>query len=565
MTMLSDPSRKYRPFPQVPLANRQWPSKVITAPPRWLSTDLRDGNQSIIDPMDAVKKNRFFDLLVEVGVKEIEVGFPAAGATEFDFISGLVQSDRVPDDVVLQVLTQSRQDLITRSFESLAGAREAIVHLYNALSPAWREIVFRMSRDEVRQIAINGAQMLVDEAAKYPDTRWHFEYSPETFSTAELDFSLEVCEAVMKVVGPTKDWPIILNLPATVEAATPNIYADQIEYFCANLPNREAAVISLHTHNDRGTGVAAAELGMMAGADRVEGCLFGNGERTGNCCLVTVAMNMYTQGIDPKLNFSNIDKVIETVEYCNGLPVHPRHPYGGELVFTAFSGSHQDAIKKGFEAQQTRNDEQWRVPYLPIDPADLGRDYEAVIRVNSQSGKGGFAWVLEQGQGLKLPKRLQADFSKHVQFMADDLGRELNGADIWDCFRKTYYVKVPTRKFRLIDYEESRTSDGTRLFAGTIEVDGEAQRVSGRGKGLVSSVLATIRDAYGLDIEVLDYSEHALGKGKDAQAAAYIECALPDGEVLWGVGIDEDVSTASVRAILSAANAADHGAGTKTF
>jgi len=561
--MLKDPSRKYQPFPQVNLTDRQWPMRTITAPPRWLSTDLRDGNQSIIDPMDSVKKNRFFDLLVEIGVKEIEVGFPAAGATEFDFISGLVKSDRVPDDVILQVLTQSREDLITRSFESLSGAREAIVHLYNAVSPAWRDIVFRMSREDVKQIAIKGAQLLVDEAAKQPDTKWHFQYSPETFSTAELDFSLEVCEAVMKVVGPTADWPIILNLPATVEAATPNIYADQIEYFCRNLPNREAAIISLHTHNDRGTGVAAAELGMMAGADRVEGCLFGNGERTGNCCLVTVAMNMYTQGVDPGLDFSDIDRVIETVEYCNQLPVHPRHPYGGDLVFTAFSGSHQDAIKKGFEAQDARNDEQWRVPYLPIDPVDLGRDYEAVIRVNSQSGKGGFAWVLEQDQGLKLPKRLQADFSKHVQFMADDEGRELNAGDIWECFRETYYVQVEQRHFRLIDYEESRTTDGTRIFTGTIEVDGEAQRVSGRGKGLVSSVLATLRESYGLDIEVLDYTEHAMGKGADARAAAYLECKLADGTTLWGVGIDEDVSTASVRAIVSAANAAHHGAGTK--
>ena len=559
MPMLNDPSRKYAAFPQVNLPDRQWPSRTITAPPRWLSTDLRDGNQSIIDPMDAVKKNRFFDLLVEIGVKEIEVGFPAAGQTEFDFISGLVQSGRVPDDVIVQVLTQSREDLIKRSFESLEGAREAIVHLYNAVSPAWREIVFRMSRDEVRQIAINGAQLLVDEAAKRPDTKWHFQYSPETFSTAELDFSLEVCEAVMKVVGPTKDWPIILNLPATVEAATPNIYADQIEYFCRNLPNREAAVISLHTHNDRGTGVAAAELGLMAGADRIEGCLFGNGERTGNCCMVTVALNMYTQGIDPGLDFSDIDKVIETVEYCNQLPVHPRHPYGGELVFTAFSGSHQDAIKKGFEAQAQRNDEKWRVPYLPIDPADLGRNYEAVIRVNSQSGKGGFAWVLEQTQGLKLPKKMQADFSRYVQKMADELSRELNAADIWQAFREAYYVGDVPKRFKLVDYDESKGGDGTRIFTGTIKVDGEEQRISGRGKGLLSTILATMKESYGLDFEVLDYVEHALGSGVDAKAAAFIECRLPDGRSGWGVGIDEDVGTASVRAILSAANGASSG------
>ncbi len=554
--MLKEPGRKYRPFPPVDLPNRQWPSRTITQPPRWLSTDLRDGNQAIVDPMDAVKKNRFFDMLVQIGIKEIEIGFPAAGQTEFDFISGLVASGRIPEDVTVQVLTQARDDLIKRSFDSLAGVHRAIVHVYNAVSPAWREIVFRMSRAEVKEIAIHAAKLLRDEAAARPDTEWHFEYSPETFSTAEIDFSLEVSEAVMDILQPTRERPLILNLPATVEAATPNIYADQIEYFCRNLPNREAAVISLHTHNDRGTGVAAAELGLMAGADRVEGCLFGNGERTGNCCLVTVALNMYTQGIDPKLDFSNIDQIIETVEYCNQLPVHPRHPYGGELVFTAFSGSHQDAIKKGFEAQEQRNDELWRVPYLPIDPADLGRNYEAVIRVNSQSGKGGFAWVLEQSHGLKLPKRLQVDFSRHVQRIADELGRELNAADIWDSFRQAYFLEAENPTFELVDYEETRASDGTRLFAGTITVGGQEQKVSGRGKGLVSSVLATVRQTFGLELEVLDYTEHALGKGTDARAAAYLECALPDGRIVWGVGVDEDIATASVRAILSAANGA---------
>jgi 2-isopropylmalate synthase len=559
MTMLSEPDRKYRPFPPIDLPDRQWPSRTITAPPRWLSTDLRDGNQAIVDPMDAVKKSRFFDLLLEIGVKEIEIGFPAAGQTEFDFISTLVRSGGIPDDVIVQVLTQARADLIKRSFDSLEGARAAIVHVYNALSPAWREIVFRMSRPEVKQIAVDAAKLLRDEAAARPETDWHFEYSPETFSTAEIDFSLEVCEAVMDVLQPTKERPLILNLPATVEAATPNIYADQIEYFCRNLPNREAACISLHTHNDRGTGVAAAELGLMAGADRIEGCLFGNGERTGNCCLVTVALNMYTQGIHPGLDFSDIDRIIETVEYCNQLPVHPRHPYGGELVFTAFSGSHQDAIKKGFEAQEMRNDELWRVPYLPIDPHDLGRTYEAVIRVNSQSGKGGFAWVLEQGHGLKLPKALQVDFSRHVQRLADELGRELNTDDIWHAFQDAYYLDGKGATFQLVDYEETRASDGARLFAGTITVGGKKQNVSGRGKGLVSSVLATLRQTFGLQIEVLDYFEHALGKGTDARAAAYLECALPDGRTVWGVGIDEDVATASIRAILSAANAAVAG------
>ncbi|MXP40810.1 2-isopropylmalate synthase [Altererythrobacter soli] len=560
MAMLSDPSRKYRPFPQVPLPDRQWPSRMITQPPRWLSTDLRDGNQAIVDPMDGVKKNRFFDLLVEIGVKEIEVGFPSAGQTEFDFIQGLVRSGKIPDDVIVQVLTQSREDLIRTSFASLEGARAAIVHLYNAVSPAWREIVFRMTPEEVREVAVKGAKVMRDEAGRRPDTDWHFQYSPETFSTAELDFSISVCEAVMDVLQPTPERPIILNLPATVEAATPNVYADQIEYFCRNLPNRESAVISLHTHNDRGTGVAAAELGLMAGADRIEGCLFGNGERTGNCCLVTVALNMYTQGIDPGLDFSDIDRIIETVEYCNQLPVHERHPYGGELVFTAFSGSHQDAIKKGFAAQEQRNDELWRVPYLPIDPADLGRSYEAVIRVNSQSGKGGFAWVLEQDQGLKLPKKLQADFSRHVQRLADELGRELNAADIWQVFREAYFVKVEKRRFRLVDFEETRAGDGDRIFTGTIEVDGQEQSVSGRGKGLISSVLATLKEAFGLELEVADYSEHALGTGTDARAAAYLECTLPDGRVVWGVGIDQDVATASVRAILSAANGASRSA-----
>ncbi len=553
--MLTDPTRKYQPFPQINLPDRQWPSRTIAAPPRWLSTDLRDGNQSIIDPMDAVKKNRFFDLLVEIGVKEIEIGFPSAGATEFDFISGLVESGRIPDDVLVQVLTQSREDLITTSFDSLRGAKAAIVHLYNAVSPAWREIVFRMSQDEVREIAVNGAKVMRDCAAAQPDTDWHFQYSPETFSTAELDFSISVCEAVMEVLAPTPDKPIILNLPATVEAATPNIYADQIEYFCRNLPNRESAVISLHTHNDRGTGVAAAELGILAGADRVEGCLFGNGERTGNCCLVTVALNMYTQGVDPGLDFSDIDQVIETVEYCNDLPVHQRHPYGGELVFTAFSGSHQDAIKKGFEARESQNDEAWRVPYLPIDPADLGRTYEAVIRVNSQSGKGGFAWVLEQDQGLKIPKKMQADFSKHVQHMADELGRELNAEDIWEAFKKAYHVKTPDKYFQLVDYEESRATDGTRIFAGKIAVDGGEQSVSGRGNGLISSVVTTLEQAFDLDLKVLDYTEHALGKGRDARAAAYLMCES-NGRVIWGCGIDEDVATASVRAVLSAANSA---------
>jgi 2-isopropylmalate synthase len=552
--MLRDPSAKYRPFPTIDLPDRRWPSRTIAAAPRWLSTDLRDGNQALIDPMDAEKKTRFFDLLVKVGLKEIEVGFPSAGATEFDFISGLVQTGRVPDDVAIQVLTQSRRDLIVRSFESLEGAKTAIVHLYNAVSPAWRKIVFGMSRDEVKAIAIEGAKVLRDEAAKRPDTRWQFEYSPETFSTAELDFSVEVCAAVMEVLRPTADAPIILNLPATVECATPNVYADQIEWFGRNIPNREAVVISLHTHNDRGTGVAAAELGLMAGADRVEGCLLGNGERTGNCDLVTVALNMYTQGTDPQLDLSNIDEIVKTVEYATRIPVHPRTPYAGDLVFTAFSGSHQDAIKKGFAAQAARNDDQWEVPYLPIDPADLGRSYEAVIRVNSQSGKGGVAWVLEQDKGLKLPKRMQADFSRHVQALADESSRELNAADIWGAFEQAYLPGEADR-FVLRDYEETGAA-GERVFVGRVAIDGEERSLSGRGNGLISGVIAALADSTGPTLDVADYSEHAIGHGAGAQAVAYLECRTGDGRTIWGVGIDSDIATASVRAVLSAANRA---------
>jgi len=552
--MLRDPATKYRPFPPVDLPDRRWPSATITRAPRWLSTDLRDGNQALIDPMDAEKKTRFFDLLVKVGLKEIEVGFPSAGATEFDFISGLIRDDRVPEDVQIQVLTQSRRDLIERSFASLEGAHSAIVHLYNAVSPAWRKIVFGMSRDEVKRIAVDGAKVLRDEAAKRPNTRWQFEYSPETFSTAELDFSLEVCEAVAEVLAPTPEAPIIFNLPATVECATPNVYADQIEWFARHLRQRDAAVISLHTHNDRGTGVAAAELGIMAGADRVEGCLLGNGERTGNCDLVTVALNMYTQGVDPRLDLSDIDAIVKTVEYATNIPVHPRTPYAGDLVFTAFSGSHQDAIKKGFAAQGARNDGLWEVPYLPIDPADLGRSYEAVIRVNSQSGKGGVAWVIEQDKGLRLPKRLQADFSRHVQALADETSRELNAADIWGAFERAY-LPGESDRFVLRDYDESGAA-GERVFVGRIAIDGEERSLSGRGNGLISGVIAALADSTGPTLDVVDYAEHAIGHGAGAQAAAYLECRTSDGRTVWGVGIDSDIATASVRAVLSAANRA---------
>lgn len=555
--MLTDPSRKYRPFPQVDLPNRTWPTRIIDRAPRWLSTDLRDGNQALIDPMGSEKKTRFFDLLLKVGIKEIEVGFPSSGATDFDFIRGLVDSGRIPDDVTIQSLTQSRRDLIEKTFESMAGAPRAIVHLYNAVSPAWRDIVFNLDKAGVKDIAVAGAHMLMEQAAKYPQTDWHFEYSPETFSTAELEFSLEVCEAVMAVVKPTPEKPLILNLPATIEAAMPNVYADQIEWMCTHISARDSVVISLHPHNDRGSGIAAAELGLLAGADRIEGCLFGNGERTGNVDLVTLALNMYTQGLHPGLDFSDIDEVIQTVEYCNQLPVHPRHPYAGDLVFTAFSGSHQDAIKKGFAAHERQNDEIWRVPYLPIDPADLGRSYEAVIRVNSQSGKGGVAWVIEQDHGLKLPKRMQANFSATVQELSDRLGRELSSADIWEAFEARYHLKGEGR-FRLIDFQESQSKhamDG-RIFVGKIRIDGVEQSMSGRGNGLISSLANALEDALGGSLDIIDYSEHAIGHGTDARAAAYVECRVGDGPILFGVGISRDVATASVRAILSAANGA---------
>ncbi|MEH6756797.1 MAG: 2-isopropylmalate synthase [Parasphingorhabdus sp.] len=546
------PSQKYRPFGQIDLPDRQWPSRIIDKAPRWLSTDLRDGNQALIDPMDAQKKQRFFDLLVKIGIKEIEVGFPSAGATDFDFISGLVKSGSIPDDVMVQVLTQSRRDLIETSFASLEGAKQAIVHLYNAVSPAWRDVVFKLGKEGVKDIAKEGATILREQAEKYPDTDWHFEYSPETFSTAEIDFSLEVTEAVMDILEPTAAKPLILNLPATVEASTPNIYADQIEWMCKHISKREHVVISLHPHNDRGSGIAAAELGLMAGADRVEGCLFGNGERTGNVDLVTLGLNMYTQGLDPKIDFSNMDEIVKTVEYCNQLPVPARHPYAGELVFTAFSGSHQDAIKKGFAAQEQRNDEFWNVPYLPIDPRDIGRDYEAVIRVNSQSGKGGIAWILEQDQGLKLPKRLQANFSRTVQELADETSRELSSADIWGAFQKRYHLDG-SGQYSLIDYNERQTG-GERIFVGKVKgPDGEIS-VSGRGNGLISSVVDAVSSALGVNLEIMDYSEHALGSGKDAQAAAYIECKSDDGREFFGVGINSDVATASVEALLSAVN-----------
>ena len=552
--MLSNPETKYRPFPTIDLPDRQWPSRRITKPPRWLSTDLRDGNQALIDPMDGAKKHRFFDMLVKAGFKEIEVGFPSASNTEFNFVRSLIEGDRIPEGVKIQVLSQSRQELLERTFESLRGAPEAIMHLYNAVSPVFRRVVFNMNREEVKQIAVRGAKIIRDLADKQADTRWHFQYSPETFSTAELDFSLEVCEAVLDIWQPTPEQPVILNLPATVEAATPNVYADQIEWFCRNISRRDSVVISVHPHNDRGTGVAAAELAVMAGADRVEGCLFGNGERTGNVDLVTLALNLYTQGIHPGLDFSDIQSVVETVEYCNQIPVHPRHPYAGSLVFTAFSGSHQDAIKKGFADREKQNDDYWNIPYLPIDPADLGCSYEAVIRVNSQSGKGGVAWVLQQDKGLKLPRALQIHFSKVVQEIADETSRELTTDDIWEAFSKSYLRE--DGRLSLVDYDSTapRRPGQERAFVGRIRVDGQLRSISGRGNGLISSLLSALRSECGLELEVADYHEHALSSGSEAKAACYLECKMADGQTVWGVGIDPDVSTASVKAVLAAAN-----------
>lgn len=551
--MLKNPQTKYRPFvTPIDLPDRQWPSRRLTSAPRWLSTDLRDGNQSLANPMGVERKQRFYDMLIAIGFKEIEVAFPSASQTEFDFVRSLITDDRIPDDVTIQVLTQSRTDLIARTFESLEGAQRAIVHLYNATAPLFRRVVFGMERRDVIDLAITGVTAMLDESLKRPGTDWTFEYSPETFCFTEPDFALEICERVLDVWQPTQERPAILNLPATVEVAMPNVYADQIEWFCRHISRRESVVISLHPHNDRGTGVAATELGLLAGADRVEGCLFGNGERTGNVDLVTLALNLYTQGIDPGLSFPVMREVVNTVEHCTELPVHPRHPYAGGLVHTAFSGSHQDAIRKGFAAHAQRNDGLWEMPYLPIDPADIGETYEAVIRVNSQSGKGGVAWVLEQDKGLKLPKRMQADFSRHVQKLADDLGRELNSADIWRCFEGCY-LQRPTDRFVLVDYKETGPV-GQRTFIGRISIDGEVRSLSGRGNGLISGVVAALKDAGGPALDVADYQEHAIGSGSAAQAAAYVECRTSDGRTVFGTGIDPDVATASVRALLHAAN-----------
>ncbi|MFB2566217.1 2-isopropylmalate synthase [Rhizobium sp. IMFF44] len=556
--MLKNPETKYRPFiSPIELPDRQWPNRHLDKAPRWLSTDLRDGNQALANPMDVERKLRFYDMLLASGFKEIEVAFPSASQIEFDFVRALIEEDRIPEDVTIQVLTQSRADLIARTFESLIGARKAIVHLYNATAPLFRRVVFGMERHEIVDLAISGVTAMLEESLKQPETDWTFEYSPETFCFTEPDFALEICERVLNVWQPTAERPAILNLPATVEVAMPNVYADQIEWFCRHISRREVVIISVHPHNDRGTAVASAEQALLAGADRVEGCLFGNGERTGNVDLVTLALNLYTQGIDPGLTFPSIRDVVKTVEYCNGLPVHPRHPYAGELVHTAFSGSHQDAIRKGFAAHERRNDGVWEMPYLPVDPADIGESYEAVIRVNSQSGKGGVAWVIEQDKGLKLPRAMQVDFSKRVQFLADETKRELTAEDIWRAFVQAYHVD-DVERFALIDYEGGfrRGAGAERIFTGRIRHGNRDVAVSGRGNGLVSAVLAAIAEAFGVELSVMDYQEHALRRGSDAKAAAYLQCVRPDGSQVFGVGIDEDVATATVKAVLSAASAA---------
>ena len=552
MTMLKDPSKKYRAFPTIDLPDRTWPSKAITVAPIWCSSDLRDGNQSLIEPMDSVKKLRFWKTLVAVGVKEIEASFPSASQTDFDFVRTLIEDGHIPDDTTIQVLTQAREDLIARTFESLKGAKKAIVHLYNATSPSFRKIVFNQDKQGVKDIAVNAAKLFVKYAAKQPETQWTFQYSPETFSATELEFAKEVCDAVIEVWNPTPEHKVILNLPATVEVSTPNIYADQIEWFGRHISRRDSVLISLHTHNDRGTGVAATELGLMAGADRVEGYLFGNGERTGNVDLITLALNLYTQGVAPQLDFSQMNEVIEVVTACNQLPVHPRHPYAGELVFTAFSGSHQDAIKKGFAIRRQNAETFWQMPYLPLDPADIGCSYEAVIRVNSQSGKSGAAWLLEQNHGLQLPRALQQDFSGCVQRETDRHGKEMTQHAIWQLFCRQYGVEQPT--LRLLNAEsQSDAGAQTQLNANAAQ-DGKALRLRGSGNGLLSAAVNALRQSLGLTLTIEDYHEHTLGKRSDSRSVAYVSCLNMAGERAWGVSIDNDTSRASLQALFNAAS-----------
>ncbi|WP_415822186.1 2-isopropylmalate synthase [Bordetella tumbae] len=550
--MLANPATKYVPF--APFARdfseRTWPSRRITQPPIWMSTDLRDGNQSLIEPMSIDRKLRFFEQLVKIGFKEIEVGFPSASQTDFDFVRKLIDEKRIPDDVTIIVLTQSREDLISRTVESAAGAKQAMVHLYNACAPAFRKIVFNMSKDEIKQIAVTGTQLIKQHMAKYPETQWRYEYSPEVFSTTEPEFALEVSNAVAETWGATPQNKMVLNLPATIEATTPNLYADQIEWMHNNLARRDSIIVSVHPHNDRGTAVAAAEFAVMAGADRIEGCLFGSGERTGNVDLVTLALNLYTQGVHPGLDFSDIDEVRRCAEYCNQLPVHPRHPYAGDLVFTAFSGSHQDAIKKGFAQQQA--DAVWEVPYLPIDPADLGRSYDAVIRVNSQSGKGGVSYLLEQEHGLVLPRRLQIEFSRAIQRVTDETGREVTADDVHTIFNREYLEQHTPWKLVRHRIEGDPSAGEGKQFNIQVELDynGERRVVTGSGDGAISAFV----NALDIPVRIMDYHEHAIGTGTDTRAASYVELRVGDSATGFGVGIDRDIVTASFRAVLSAVN-----------
>jgi len=549
--MLQQPAAKYHAFPPVRLADRQWPNNVISRAPMWMSTDLRDGNQSLFEPMDAARKMRLFHSLCAIGFKEIEVAFPSASQTDFDFVRGLIEGRHIPDDVTIEVLTQAREHLIRRTMESLRGARRAIVHVYNATSKPFREFVFGMSRQEVIDMAVSSVRLVRELAEAQPDTEWVLEYSPETFTATELDFALEVCDAVTAAWGATPDNKVILNLPTTVEVTTPNVYADQIEWMHRHLARRDSIILSLHPHNDRGTAVAAAELGLMAGADRVEGCLFGNGERTGNVDLVTLALNLYTQGISPNLDFSDINAVARTVESCTQLPIHPRHPYVGDLVFTAFSGSHQDAIRKGFSVQQLGS--VWAVPYLPIDPADLGRSYDSVIRVNSQSGKGGVAWLLENEYGIVLPRRLQVEFSGVVQALADRVGGEVSADDIWQLFSETYLTDDAALAYVEHHLFEHGGAQGIRLG---LAVDSKAQRLTGEGNGPIDAAVHALR-AIGIDLQVRSYEERSIGasaEGGNARACAFVEVSAPgiNGD-RYGVGIDSNIVTASIRALLSAA------------
>jgi len=546
------PINKYRPFAPVPLPDRRWPSRAITKAPIWCSVDLRDGNQALVEPMGPDKKRRMFELLLRMGFKEIEVGFPSASQTDFDFVRQLIDDKMIPDDVTIQVLTQARDELIKRTFESIKGSKQAIVHLYNSTSELQRRVVFGLDRQGIAEIAVKGTKLVRELVATVPETKVRLEYSPESFTGTELDFAKEICEAVLDAWGASAQDKVILNLPATVEMSTPNVYADMIEWFDRNVTGRERFILSVHPHNDRGTGIAAAELAMMAGCDRVEGTLFGNGERTGNVDVVTLALNMFSQGVDPALDVRNVREIVETVEYCNQLPVHPRHPYGGELVFTAFSGSHQDAIKKGFAALEKSNSGLWEVPYLPIDPKDIGRDYEAVIRVNSQSGKGGVAYLLQTDYGLDLPRRLQVEFSKVVQAMTDATGKEVTAKDIWQAFDAEY---LKPGRIEFLDHKTWPGANGAREIEATIRFDGKETKIVGTGTGPIDAYVDALKKSCGVALEISDYREHAVKSGSGANAAAYVD-TLVDGKALFGVGIAPNIVTASLSAITSAANRA---------